>query len=81
MIFLTSEIALSLIKVDERIGSVLMEKGKKMTISYLMNTLEEASDYICKIAENKALTDEDFHKIGDILAIMYRFISNTEFED
>ena len=52
-----------------------------MTSGYLMNTLEKASDYICKIAENKALTDEDYHKIGDILAIMHRFISSTEFED
>ena len=52
-----------------------------MTLGMLMDVLKKANDYICRIAENKPLTEEDYHKIGDIMAVMYRFISNTEIND
>jgi len=49
-----------------------------MTIGYLMDILKKASEFICKIAEGKALTDEDMHRLADVLSIMHRFITDTE---
>ena len=53
----------------------------KMTVGYLADILKRASDYICKVAENKPITEEDIHAMSNIMAVMHTFIRNTEIVD
>ena len=49
-----------------------------MTIGYLMDILKEATKYICRIAEGDTnLTDEELHRMSNIMSVMHTFIINT----
>ena len=52
-----------------------------MTVGYLADILKKATDYICKVAENKQITEEDIHAMANIMAVMHTFIRNTEIVD
>ena len=52
-----------------------------MTIGYLMDILKMASEFICRIAEGKAFTDEDMHRLADVLSVMHRFITDTRIDN
>lgn len=55
---------------------------KIMTILELINILNKANEYVCRIAQGDTdLSDADIHIISNIMAAMHTFILSLEISD